>query len=206
MLHVPTNKPISPIFKSHASQCTISALPLEKLQDFITLHKEVYWNLPKSQQHFYKYVQYHKLKKSVLLGNSVIAVTAPDNKTLLAGARLTYTTTLPENELKDMLLLGGPINAQNTSIIQTLSAHPHTYGQGGRLVQAVLEHAAQKAQEQGKEWLFGKLAWGNANDTLNNHASFKTFARNGFSVLYGPDYKGKDDYKSIIVARHLGPK
>lgn len=196
--------PLTDIYKSHASDCTIGVLPISSAQDFFNLHLDVYWNLPATKQHFYKRLRYGQLKASLANGSSkIIGVTAPDGKTLLAGARLTWSSGLSPEIQKQFSLINGPINDGNSAVIQSLSAHPKTNGHGGQLIAALFNYAAQVAEADKKEWILGKLSWGNQLEELNNYASFKTFNRNGYSVIDPPSKKGIDFYKSIIVARNI---
>lgn len=195
---------LSDIFHAHADECTTRLLTTrDDIQKFMNLHLDVYWSLPAAQQHFYKRVNYPRLTAHLNAGNHIIGVIGPDDETLLAGARLTLAKNVGKAALPDFPL-DGPINPSNTAIIQTLSAHPKTNGNGGKLASLVFAGVADAARAEGMEWVLGKLAYGNANPKLNNEASFKTFQRNGYGTLMGPTKAGLDFYKSLIVAKHLG--
>lgn len=206
MLHRLPKQNINPIFKAHADDCSVSLITHETLPNFISLHRDIYWNQDDNQKHFYKWVLHTQLAKSLKAGNQIIGLTAPDGETLLAGARLTLGTTLAKETVQNFELDAPVINAANTCLIQTLGVHPLTNGHGGKLTTKLFAAIEQQAQIMGQDWVVGKLSYGNKDDSLNNKASFAAFKRNGYVTFYPPSQMTGDNYTSIRMVRHVGKK
>lgn len=204
---------VSDIFHTAVEDCTARLITSDKdVKAFFNLHMDVYWSLPVSKQHFYKRVSYIKMLQHNKAGHKTLGLFGPEPEMpLLAGTRL----TLPEMMAPDAQGVRGGLadhpfevdgyTADQWLHIQTLSAHPKTNGTGGVYTDAVFAGVEKTGIEMGRTMASGKLSWGNADASLNNVASFKAFARNGYQMYDQPAHRGIDFYKSVIMVKSLTP-
>ncbi|HEY8962955.1 MAG TPA: hypothetical protein VIN59_00685, partial [Alphaproteobacteria bacterium] len=187
-----TQGQVSDLFHTAVGDCSARTVETEaEMKAFLQMHHDRYWALPMAQKHFYKRVSYVKLKKDMLAGHKIMALFGPKPEMpLLAGARMTFPELLGLKGGQRQGLPDHPFDADGFSAdewlhIQTLTANLKTNGSGGVYTGAVFSAMEEFAKAQGRTLLSGKMAWGNADDKQNNHASYNAFKRNGFGQ-FGP--------------------